>query len=228
MTLPPAPLGIGRPPRRALMASLLFGGIAWVAAWTPVAAAIEAGREPELILPGNHWVRPGQWIDLRWTPSDRIAELEILLSLDGGRHYSVCISPQLDPGRCRFVWRVPERPGRALRVRIRFNRDGREIEGAPSAPLVVSPGTQEQPEPLGVPPMEGRARERGSEPRSRGGALMGRAGCDSDAAPDDEHACRRPTHRRHATLVNVTGISLPPEAAARAPFSAHRAVPLRA
>ena len=185
MTLPPAPLGVGRPPRHtargALIAALLFGGIACTGFWTPVAASehwIESEGEPVLILPGDHMVRPGQWVDLRWTPADRIAELEILLSLDGGRHYSVCISPQLDPRHCRFVWRVPDRPGQSLRMRIRFNRDGREIEGAPSGPLVVSAGTREQPEPLGLPPMNGSAGERGPEPRSRGGALIGRDVCD--------------------------------------------------
>jgi len=66
--------------------------------------------EPELILPGGHVVRPGQWIELRWTKADEISELEILLSVDGGRHYSVCISPQLDPNRCSFLWRAPETP----------------------------------------------------------------------------------------------------------------------
>jgi hypothetical protein len=226
MTLPPTLLGVGRPlsrtARAALTATLAFCALAYSAARTPVAAA---ERGPELILPGDHMVRPGQWIDLRWTAADRIAELEILLSLDGGRHYSVCISPQLDPGLCRFVWRVPDYTGQALRMRIRFNRGGREIEGAPSGPLVVSAGTQEQPEPLGLPPMTGGAGDRGPEPRSRGGALIGRA--HSDAASDDERARRRAC-RRDATLADVARIPLPTEASTGAPFAAPRAVPLRA
>src|SRR5437763_141636 len=98
----------------------------------PLAGRAHAGtRAPRLILPGDHAVRSGQLIELKWTPADSISELEILLSLDGGRHYTMCISPSLDPLRCRFVWRVPDVDA-PLRMRIRFNRGGREIEGAPA------------------------------------------------------------------------------------------------
>ena len=104
---------------------------------------------PRLILPGSHVVQPGQLVALEWTPDDEVTELEILLSLDGGRTYPIWISPRLAPRDCRFVWRVPPYAGRSLRMRIRFNRDGREIEGAPTSTIDVAPANA--PEPLGLP-----------------------------------------------------------------------------
>src|SRR5437870_5669892 len=58
---------------------------------------------PCLSLEGGHAVRPGQVIDLQWSEADAIRELEILLSTDGGRHYSVCVSPQLNPASRHFL-----------------------------------------------------------------------------------------------------------------------------
>src|SRR5689334_11970857 len=63
--------------------------------------------EPRLIVPAGSVVRAGQWIDLHWTAAESIVELEVLLSTDGGRTYSVCISPQMDPAQRHFVWQVP-------------------------------------------------------------------------------------------------------------------------
>jgi hypothetical protein len=129
-----------------LLALPLLAGLA--------AAAARPAGPPSLILPGDRAVRAGQLIELRWAPADSVSELEILLSVDGGRHYRVCISPELDPRRLSYAWRVPELAGRPLRLRIRFNRGGREIEGPPSAPLRIAARGDGEPEPLGLPPLE--------------------------------------------------------------------------
>jgi hypothetical protein len=128
------------------------------------ATAREAG--PRLILPGGFLVRAGETVDLRWSEADSISELEILLSEDGGRHYARCISPQLDPHRSHFVWRVPEVGSRMLRMRIRFNRGGREIEGAPTPPLLALSPSQGGPEPLGLPSFPGSHAPRQAGSRS--------------------------------------------------------------
>jgi hypothetical protein len=131
-------------------------------------------REPRLILPGDRLVRPGEWIDLRWTRADDVLELEILLSLDGGRSYTICISPQLDPDRHDFLWQVPDLAGAALTMRIRYNVGGREIEGAPTGPLTVERGNRGHPQPLGLPPVAELPAPR--SPRSSGSqAPAGRA-----------------------------------------------------
>jgi hypothetical protein len=124
---------------------------------------------PRLILPGAHAVQTGQMVALRWSPADSISELEILLSVDGGRHYSRSISPSLDPKRCEFVWRVPDLGTAKVWLRIRFNRGGREIEGAPAAPLAVLAGDRDLHEPLALPPL--------------GGANPGRTSSEREPAP---------------------------------------------
>ena len=119
--------------------------------WSALALASSGPSEPRLILPGDRAVRSGEVIDLRWTAADSVSELEILVSDDGGRHYSHSISPRLDPNRCDFVWRVPDWNCATLRLRIRFNRGGREIEGAPTGPLQLAADSRECSEPLGLP-----------------------------------------------------------------------------
>jgi len=107
-----------------------------------VAAAVTharaAGHDPRLRLPAGASVRPGEIVTFRWEPSDSsISELEILLSVDGGRWYTERISPRLDPRTGAYSWRVPNLGVARMRFRIRFNRGGREIEGEPSALLGV-------------------------------------------------------------------------------------------
>jgi hypothetical protein len=133
-----------RPLWMVVLAGLLFAGSA-------LADERRERSEPRLILPGSHEVQAGQLVALEWTAADDVTELEILLSLDGGRTYPIWVSPRLSPRNCRFVWRVPPCGGRSLRMRIRFQRDGREIEGAPSASIAVAPAGA--PQPLGLPPL---------------------------------------------------------------------------
>ena len=159
-----------------LLALPLLAGLA-------VAAPRPAGP-PSLILPGDRAVRAGQLIELRWASADSVSELEILLSVDGGRHYTRCISPELDPRRLTYVWRVPELADRPLRLRIRFNRGGREIEGPPSAPLRVAARRDGEPEPLGLPPLADAPASRAPRPGGdRAGApLNGPASRAADAS----------------------------------------------
>jgi hypothetical protein len=187
----------------------------------------EGKSEPELVMPGNRAVHAGELIELRWTAADAVSELEILLSLDGGRHYTLCISPQLDPRRCAFLWRVPELGRGTLTMRIRFNRGGREIEGAPSAPLVVTPGGDARAEPLGLPVTPG---ERDSRPaRDRGDAPTNRAACGASDAEEED----LPTHHRiplrvsTAESASVTHRALDPDAPPGT-FVPPRRTPLRA
>lgn len=179
--------------------AVVAGSLAWVAV---ARGASPAAAEPRLVLPGSHIVRSGEWIDLRWTDADSISELEILLSTDGGRHYSACISAQLDPRRHEFLWRVPPRNHGTLWMRLRFNRGGREIEGAPASPLTVFPGSKDEPEPLGLPPISHASGNR-APPSSdgRGGVPGGRtqpglAGVSEGFAITRKSSPRSPTTTR--------------------------------
>jgi hypothetical protein len=178
-------------------------------------------NEPRLSLPGGCVVRAGEVVDLQWSAADSISELEILLSVDGGRHYVQCISPSLDPGRSHFLWRVPELGSRVLRMRIRFNRGGREIEGAPTAPLLALSPNQSGPEPLGLPSFPA-----GHEPRPGGSRTE---------MPDERSYEARQTSSprpenglERETSTSPLPASSPQHAAFARTFAAPRCTPLRA
>jgi len=110
-----------------------------------------AESEPRVVLGGDQAVHAGETVELAWTRADNVRELEILLSQDGGRTFATCISPELDPSLCRFTWRVPDHIGADLRLRIRYNRDGREIEGPPTTPSALGASNPLAATPLGLP-----------------------------------------------------------------------------
>jgi hypothetical protein len=189
----------------------------------------EAASAPRLVLPGSHAVHAGQWIDLRWTDADSIAEMEVLLSEDGGRHYEECVTPQLDPHSHHFLWRVPEREGGELRLRIRFNRGGREIEAAPEAPLQVVAGGASQPEPLALPPLAagGAAPVKPSNDREAGSSARLANAAEADA---ESVSPRRPVCTPGAALLQPPARRLAGRSAARfrtAGIGLPRTTPLR-
>lgn len=114
--------------------------------------------EPRLVVGGDLRIEPGRRIDLQWSATDDVRELEILLSTDGGATFTTCISPQLDPDRHHFEWRVPARLSGRLCLRIRFNRGGREIEGAP---IRLDRSAGDEALPLGLPAPEAPSRSPG-------------------------------------------------------------------
>ena len=110
-------------------ALLLCGALAA----SPAGADSRGADEPRLRLAVDRPVREGQRLTLHWEGADAsIEELEILLSVDGGRTYSISVSPSLDPRTGRYEWIVPKLGGTQPWLRIRFNRGGREIEGRPT------------------------------------------------------------------------------------------------
>jgi hypothetical protein len=116
-----------------------------------VAHASAGATGPRLRLPEDGAVvSPGEVVTFYWDGADRsIREMEILLSTDGGSHYAECVSPQLDPKAGKFTWRVPNLGVGRMHFRIRFNRDGREIEAESSASLhIIEPPH----EPIALPP----------------------------------------------------------------------------
>lgn len=202
--------------------------LALAAAALPLGVAIAGDQpsrrvEPRLILPGGHALRAGQLVDLRWAPADSVSELEILLSDDGGRTYARCISPRLDPRRCDFMWRVPRGSRQPLLMRIRFNRGGREIEGAPAAPLDVSNGEPDRAIPLGLPPLD-ESPLRPTNGRGEASGSASRGGVEADATDTFRHAPDADASR--APAIDTAQAATP--RATRATSSEIRFVPLRA
>jgi hypothetical protein len=73
---------------------------------------------------------PGQQIRIEWKdtlPSVRYfngCEMEVWLSLDGGRTFPMCITPILNPRTNYFDWTVPNTPTNAAVLDIRFGCEG--------------------------------------------------------------------------------------------------------
>lgn len=88
--------------------------------------------DPRLPVPviGTVEMRAGDRVSVRWQPIEpTIKEFELILSLDGGRSWSLRISPELDPGKDRYVWEVPNLVADEARMRIRARFGGREVWG---------------------------------------------------------------------------------------------------
>lgn len=141
---PPVPMPpSGFPhPAHARSASLTFGlALALVAACSVSRAAATSGpapRIPLLQIPEGVTLRAGQRFQVRWSvPEGEVEELEILLSIDGGRRFALRVSPEVDARAGRYLWRVPNLASSDVRLRIRYNLDGRELDGEPSPALVI-------------------------------------------------------------------------------------------
>jgi hypothetical protein len=82
---------------------------------------------PRLAVSGP--LRAGETVDMEWAPLGAGAEeLELLLSLDGGRTWPVRVSPELPGESVRYRWRVPNLAAADARVRLRVRVNEREIE----------------------------------------------------------------------------------------------------
>jgi hypothetical protein len=91
----------------------------------------EGGYSATLISPtAGQIVYPGQRVRLRWKatlPRLRYTEgceMEVFLSVDGGRTFTMCITPLLDPKTTYYDWTVPNMPTNAAVLDIRFGCEG--------------------------------------------------------------------------------------------------------
>jgi hypothetical protein len=90
-------------------------------------SAASGGYSAKLISPAAGQVlHPGQIVRVEWKsvlPPVRYpdaCEMEVFLSLDGGRTFNTLISPWLDPKAQYFYWAVPNLPTNAAVLDIRF------------------------------------------------------------------------------------------------------------
>jgi len=113
----------------------LLAALALMLALAPAPAF--AARGPALAWPGGE-LTAGQIVELSWgeLPAG-VGELEILLSLDDGRHYAVRVSPELDARERSFRWRVPLLPAARARLRMRLGSARAEIETEPTEPFRI-------------------------------------------------------------------------------------------
>ncbi len=108
--------------------------LTWLVLVAPVTVRAGAGAPDLALAPVPDEVHAGDVVTLRWTaPGPGFEELEILLSVDGGRTFPLRVSPQLDPAAGEYRWRVPDLTTSGARLRVRIGDEHRELECEPSA-----------------------------------------------------------------------------------------------
>lgn len=85
----------------------------------------------------------GDEVAVQWTDAPALArEMELMLSVDGGRRFAVRLTRDMNPEARSYRWRVPRLPTRAARLALRVNLDGREVEVGTSAPFAIEAGPE--------------------------------------------------------------------------------------
>lgn len=105
-----------------------------MAAFAVVAAAAPAhGFGGKILSPSDGQAIPaGETFVIRWSAlATDVEEMELLLSVDGGRSYPLRLTPQLDPRSGSFHWFVPNLPTDRARLRVRYGRRGAENDAEP-------------------------------------------------------------------------------------------------
>ena len=93
-------------------------------------------------------LREGETVEIRWSGVPRGAdEIELLLSVDGGRHFSLRLTDKLNSGSRSFLWRVPGLVTDSASLAIRAGVYGREIMSNPGPLFRISrnPSTESLP-----------------------------------------------------------------------------------
>ena len=106
--------------------------------------ASESGPGHMLFRDERPTFRAGNVVNLQWTPLPPEAEeFEVLLSLDGGRHF-IRLTEMHGPGARTLEWRVPNLPSDDARLRLRMGLRGEEVELELSAPFTIV-GSEDKP-----------------------------------------------------------------------------------
>ncbi len=101
-----------------------------IGAFAAVASRPAAGDAPAFSSPGAAAIlEAGTTVTVAWSAAavPRIGEMELLLSLDGGRSFPVRLTRDLDPRTSAVPWRVPALPTEHARLALRSG-EGEEPE----------------------------------------------------------------------------------------------------
>jgi hypothetical protein len=143
----------------------------------------------------------GAVVEVSWAgvPSDA-EEVELLLSLDGGRRVAVRLTEELSSGDRSYLWRVPNLSARRAALVLRMGIEGQEIESAPSAVFEIRPEPARP-----VVPVDWRAGELwiSGEARAANADPLPAAGLDSRTAQ------WTPLRDRSDSLARPAGAALP-------------------
>jgi len=109
---------IGPPRTRTVLASAFFGC---------AVAALAQARPAELLEPvRGARLEPGAIVRVSWTlgasGEREFDEMELVLSLDGGRSFPLRVTREVSPAEDSVLWRVPRLPSEHARIALRAGR----------------------------------------------------------------------------------------------------------
>ena len=145
-------------------------------------------------------LEPGESIEVSWTldrhQASAFDEMELVLSLDGGRTFPLRLTRDLSPGSGRVTWRVPALPAGKARLALRGGSDGEpdsETLAAVSDAFEIVPRAGLDLEQLFPSRGEWRTRESATSPSAPvADALCGDAADQMRSAPSREIAAEPP------------------------------------
>lgn len=104
-------------------------------------AAVSATPAVSISVPAGEILLAGSVVEVRWHGVARdVEEVELLLSLDGGRT-SVRLTEQLSSGSGSYFWTVPDLAARRASLILRMGIRGQEIESEPSERFDIGGGS---------------------------------------------------------------------------------------
>src|SRR5262249_40894233 len=110
------------------------------------AAALRADDRPLILEPvAGQRVSAGDAVRVRWADApagSNVQEQELLLSLDGGRHFRL-VTRRLDPAAREYLWVVPELPSGDAVLALRVGDEHGEVLAGESAAFTIDAGSDE-------------------------------------------------------------------------------------
>jgi hypothetical protein len=118
-----------------------LGAVAFLALL--LGASLPAGARAALSEPGaGSTLQAGQLVEVRWTGVPASArEIELVLSVDGGRTFPLRVTGELGPKSGSFFWRVPNLSSDQVSLALRVGIDGTE------AVIAAGPAFRVRPDP---------------------------------------------------------------------------------
>lgn len=91
-----------------------------------VGAPLAIAQTPRFLQPSRTWrLEAGSTIEVSWAvdPDPSFEEMELVLSLDGGRTFPLRVTGEISPEGTRISWRVPDLPTLEARLALRAGSD---------------------------------------------------------------------------------------------------------
>ena len=127
----------------AVEMSRIWGVLVLCALGVSSAQGAESARLTADVRPGGS-LRAGDITTLRFAVGLETEEMEVLLSLDGGRTFQLRVSREMSPGTNEIRWRVPNLPTAAARLALRArDRGDAEVIRAVSEEFAILPADAE-------------------------------------------------------------------------------------